>query len=88
MYQLKMFSLKASSKKIVKHTFFYMWTGIDFGGLIYLIKKHECILLTRLVQGIILSGFAQNIALRYKHFTGLLLLRKAIAVVIVIVLYL
>lgn len=48
----------------------------------------EYILLTRLYQGIILTGFAESTALISKHFTGLLLLRKAIAVVIVIVLYL
>lgn len=37
MYQLKMFSLKASSKKINKiDTFFLMWLGVDFEGLICL----------------------------------------------------
>lgn len=37
MYQLKMFSLKAFSKKINKmDTFFFTWMGVDFEGLICL----------------------------------------------------
>lgn len=57
--------------------------GVAFEGLsvwIYFINKT--------LPGIILTGFAESTALISKHFTGLLLLRKAIAVVIVIVLYL